>query len=47
MCLHDKGNTLQQVADCLNDKKMATARGGEWSAIQVSRVMKTLGLAFT
>lgn len=45
-CLHDKGNTLQQVADCLNDKKIATARGGEWSAMQVSRVMKTLGLAF-
>lgn len=45
-CLHDKGRTLQQVADCLNDKKIATARGGEWSAMQVSRVMKTLGLIF-
>lgn len=45
-CLHDKGRTLQQVADCLNDKKIATARGGEWSPMQVSRVMKTLGLTF-
>lgn len=45
-CLHDNGRTLQQVADCLNDKKIATARGGEWSAMQVSRVMKTLGLTF-
>jgi len=45
-CLHDNGRTLQQVADCLNAKKIATARGGEWSSMQVSRVMKTLDLSF-
>jgi DNA invertase Pin-like site-specific DNA recombinase len=47
LCIRRGATTLQQVAACLNDKKVATARGGEWSAMQVSRVMKTLGLTFT
>lgn len=46
LCVRKGAKSLQQVADCLNDKKIATARGGEWSAMQVSRVMKTLGLTF-
>lgn len=46
LCIRRGATTLQQVAACLNDKKVATARGGEWSAMQVSRVMKTLGLVF-
>ncbi len=46
LCIRRGATTLQQVADCLNGKKVATARGGEWSAMQVSRVMKTLGLVF-
>jgi DNA invertase Pin-like site-specific DNA recombinase len=45
-CLHDNGKTLQQVADCLNGKGITTSRGGQWTAIQVSRVMKNLGLVF-
>ncbi|MDQ0121549.1 DNA invertase Pin-like site-specific DNA recombinase [Pseudomonas lini] len=45
-CLHDNGDTLQQVADCLNVKGVTTSRGGKWSAIQVSRVMKSLELQF-
>ncbi|VVN12630.1 hypothetical protein PS664_03883 [Pseudomonas fluorescens] len=46
-CLHDNGSTLQQVADCLNGKGITTSRGGKWSSIQVSRVMKNLGLQFS
>ncbi|MEB0149040.1 recombinase family protein [Pseudomonas sp. CCC2.2] len=46
LCLHKGGRTLQQVADCLNIKGIPTSRGGEWSSIQVSRVMKSLGLKF-
>lgn len=45
-CLHDNGKTLQQVADCLNDKGITTSRGGAWSSMQVSRVMQTLLLSF-
>ncbi|PHX38110.1 serine recombinase, partial [Pseudomonas sp. NZIPFR-PS5] len=37
LCIRRGATTLQQVAACLNDKKVATARGGEWSAMQVSR----------
>jgi DNA invertase Pin-like site-specific DNA recombinase len=33
--------TLRQIAARLNDDGVATARGGEWSAVQVSRVMQT------
>lgn len=46
LCIRKGGRTLQQVADCLNGKGVTTSRGGEWSSIQVSRVMKNLGLQF-
>ncbi|PBP60214.1 serine recombinase [Pseudomonas syringae] len=46
LCIRKGATSLQQVADCLNNKKISTARGGVWSAMQVSRVMKTLGLNF-
>ncbi|AZF11671.1 site-specific recombinase, resolvase family [Pseudomonas sp. R2-37-08W] len=46
LCIHKGGRTLKQVADCLNSKGVTTSRGGEWSSIQVSRVMKSLGLQF-
>jgi DNA invertase Pin-like site-specific DNA recombinase len=31
--------TLQAIADGLNERGIVTRRGGEWSAVQVSRVM--------
>jgi hypothetical protein len=31
--------TLRQIATRLNDEGIQTARGGEWSAVQVRRVM--------
>jgi DNA invertase Pin-like site-specific DNA recombinase len=46
LCIRRGGTTLQQVANCLNQKGIQTARGGEWSAMQVSRVMKTLNITF-
>lgn len=46
LCIRKGATSLPQVAACLNEKKVATARGGEWSAMQVSRVMRTLGLTF-
>ena len=33
--------TLRQIAARLNDEGITTARGGEWSAVQVARVMQT------
>lgn len=32
--------SLRQIADGLNQRGIATPRGGEWSAVQVSRVME-------
>ena len=46
LCIRKGGRTLQQVADCLNGKSITTSRGGEWSSMQVSRVMKNLALHF-
>jgi DNA invertase Pin-like site-specific DNA recombinase len=31
--------SLRQIAAALNDKKIPTARGGEWSAVQVQRLL--------
>ncbi|MGC3080384.1 recombinase family protein [Pseudomonas aeruginosa] len=45
-CLFRGCNTLQSMADCLNGRKVATARGCEWTPIAVSRLMKRLNLAF-
>lgn len=46
LCIRKGGRTLQQVADCLNSKSITTSRGGQWSSMQVSRVMKNLTLHF-
>ena len=46
LCIRKGGRTLQQIADCLNGKGITTSRGGEWSSMQVSRVMKNLALHF-
>lgn len=46
LCIRRGAITLQQVATCLNDKGIPTARGGKWSSMQVSRVMATLQLTF-
>lgn len=46
LCIRKGGRTLQQVADCLNGKGITTSRGGKWTPIQVSRVMKNLALTF-
>jgi hypothetical protein len=32
--------SLRQVASVLNGRKIPTARGGEWSAVQVQRVIE-------
>jgi DNA invertase Pin-like site-specific DNA recombinase len=34
--------TLQAIADGLNAREITTARGGQWSATQVSRVLKRI-----
>jgi len=35
-----EGNTsLRQIASVLNERKIPTARGGEWSAVQVQRIL--------
>lgn len=47
LCIRRGAKTLPQLADCLNEKGIATSRGGKWSPMQVSRVMKSTGLAFT
>ncbi|KFE54996.1 recombinase family protein [Pseudomonas syringae] len=47
LCIRRGATTLQQVADCLNQKSIPTARGGEWSSMQVSRAMKSLNMTFT
>jgi DNA invertase Pin-like site-specific DNA recombinase len=35
----DGAESLRQIADVLNDRGIKTARGGEWSAVQVQRVL--------
>ena len=45
-CLHDKINTLQSVADCLNAKGLRTARGSEWAPTAVRRLMIALNVSF-
>jgi hypothetical protein len=32
--------SLRQIADVLNDRGIKTARGGDWSAVQVQRVLQ-------
>jgi DNA invertase Pin-like site-specific DNA recombinase len=45
-CLHDKINTLQSVADCLNSKGFRTARGSEFNPTAVRRLMIALNVSF-
>ena len=40
--LRAAGKTLRQIADALNANAVPTARGGEWSASQVMRVIERL-----
>jgi len=37
--LQNGGASLRQIAATLNERKIPTARGGEWSAVQVKRVL--------
>lgn len=46
LCIRKGAKTLPAVAKCLNDKAITTSRGGEWSPMQVKRVMATLNLSF-
>lgn len=45
-CLHDKINTLQSVADCLNAKGLRTARGSAFTPTAVRRLMIALNVSF-
>ncbi|MFK3774101.1 recombinase family protein [Pseudomonas sp. NPDC089406] len=44
LCIHDGASSLQAVADCLVERNIPTARGGQWSPTAVMRVMQRLGL---
>lgn len=46
LCIRRGSRTLPQLAECLDEKGIATSRGGKWSPMQVSRVMKSTGLVF-
>ena len=46
LCILRGTKTLAGVAECLNTKKVATVSGGQWSPMQVSRVMGKLSLTF-
>jgi hypothetical protein len=35
---------LRAMADSLNHASVPTARGGEWSAVQISRVIERLAI---
>jgi DNA invertase Pin-like site-specific DNA recombinase len=37
-------STLNAIAEFMNDRKVFTAQGGEWSSMQVSRVLKRLNV---
>jgi DNA invertase Pin-like site-specific DNA recombinase len=39
----EDGRTLRQIAEALNDQRVATARGGRWRASTVARVLQRLG----
>lgn len=40
--MRKRGDSLKTIAEALNDAKVAAARGGQWSPIQVSRVIERL-----
>ncbi|UWU21086.1 recombinase family protein [Rhizobium sp. CB3060] len=37
--MRDRGKTLTAIAEALNNMGVATSRGGDWTAMQVSRVL--------
>lgn len=43
--LRDQGATLREIATSLNKSGVPTARGGQWQASQVQRVLKRLNAA--
>ena len=45
LCILKGTSTLQGVADCLNQKGISTAKGGEWSPMQVKRVLGRLSMS--
>lgn len=45
-CLYRGCNTLQSLANCLNEKGKTTSRGGEWNATTVRRLMLALDVKF-
>jgi DNA invertase Pin-like site-specific DNA recombinase len=40
--MQDNGLSLRQIAAGLNEKGFKTARGGDWGAVQVMRIVKQL-----
>lgn len=46
-CLWRGCNTLRSVAECLNERGVAAARGGDWNATQVKRLLDKLQLSLT
>lgn len=40
--LRDAGRSLTAIATTLNEMKVATSRGGQWTAMQVSRVIERI-----
>lgn len=45
-CLYRGCNTLQSLADCLNEKGKLTSRGGLWTPTTARRLMLSLDVAF-
>lgn len=45
-CLYRGSNTLQSLADCLNEKGKLTSRGGLWTPTTVRRLMLALDVSF-
>lgn len=44
-CLYRGCSTLRSVAECLNERGVAAARGGDWNATQVKRLLEKLKLS--
>jgi len=45
-CLYNKVNTLQSVADCLNNKGLRSPRGSEFTPTAVRRLMLAFNVSF-
>ncbi len=42
--LVEEDMTLREIAEALNERRIPTARGGQWAPQSVSNVIKRLGL---